>query len=437
MSRREPRARAPGHVRLALALALGAMCSGCLAIQTVKHGELVQFNLRLSHRLAKERRHLDPSSPEELFARESFHEGNYVFVILNRRAVSSLEVTPEGLLLKGPDGKRAGGVAVRILEDFHEDTRAAMDPGNDELALRYAWYLQRDLVTPVWGEEPPLKLERDGFYGRLKRALAREDGQPVTRVRMSLVPPRNKQYSGAPELVACVAVHDDWLYEPSRYFAHLAGVDATHVRLQVRDEWSVRELDAKLQEYLCRAEFQPLDRRPSVFVGSRTLYQSVVTAYLGKRADSGGKLQGLEFISRYLAATIINAFQRGVEAPSTPVGLFVEIKEGQMHPNEGGRRFVQHRLVEEARGRELATALVEAVELVDRATRSRPQGEDALAHRLQAAQQLSQDARRREPVRQVLKMFLESASLLMPRYTEDVLRPAPAVKPNGPAATAP
>jgi hypothetical protein len=249
---------------------------------------------------------------------------------------------------------------------------------------------------------------------------------------MPLVVARNAQEPGKPELVACVVVHDDWFYEPSRYFAHLAGVDATHVQPDVKDRWSVRELDAKLQEYLCRAEFQPLDPRPGSFVSSKTLYQSVVTSYLGRRADSGGKLEGLAFISKYLAATIINAFQHGVEAPSMPVGLFVETKVRQMHVNDGGRQFVLHRFVDGESGKELAKALVEAVELVDKVSRVRQQGKakdkDALAYKLQVAQELSEDPRRREPVRRVLKMFLESASTLMPRYTESILRPSTPTK---------
>ncbi|KFA90569.1 hypothetical protein [Archangium violaceum] len=420
--------RAHVAMRVLLVMVLASTDLGCLAIQTVRRGGIVFAIPRLKSRLDKEPRPVDPADPEELFARESFSAGSYIFVMLNRAAVSTLEVTPDGLFLKGAERERASGRAVQILEDFHKDTRASLDPTNESLQVKYYWYTHHDLVTPRWEGDAPLKIARDQFYEDLKNALARHGGQPVVRVRMPLVAAQSRKEPGAPELVACVVVHDDSFHEPRNYFAYLAGVEPTQVKLEVKDRSSVRELDAKLQAYLCRAEFRSLDPRPGSFVGSKTLYQSVVTSYLGRRSDTGGRLDGLEFISRYLAATIINAFQRGVEPPHQPVGLFVETKIRQMHENEGDRRFVMHRFVEGERGKVLAKALVDAVELIERASRTRPPDEDALAHKLRLAREFSDDSRLREPVRRVLKMFLESAFLLMPEYTKNILHSSTAVK---------
>jgi hypothetical protein len=223
---------------------------------------------------------------------------------------------------------------------------------------------------------------------------------------------------GQRNLIACLVVHDNTIYNPVNYLAHVAGVQPEHVRAVTDDVWSVRVLDAKLQEYACEAEYLPQELRPGVYASVTRLYTSAITLYLDSRKESGGSLEGVSFISQYLAATVIGAFQQDSLDPGLPVGLFIEMKIGQMEPIDGGRKYVKHRLVDDKRGKELSKALREAVKLVEKG--SQGTGEP-LARKIQAAQRLSEDGRKSEQVRCVLKKYLESAAYLLPNYTQAAL----------------
>lgn len=363
-------------------------------------------------RIAKRQlKSLDP--PEETFAKEWFVGGEYVFVMLNRNKIAAFEVTDKGLVLRGADGKPLAGYAVDILARFHDTTKEALDPTRAALSGKY-WYTERRLAAPRWEGEALLKTKRDRFYADLQQALGKKGGLSTERVRMVL-----PTSDGQDKLAACVVVHDGDLHEPAKYLASIAGIDASYIQPTVDDPYSIRVLDVKIQEYFCQSEVSAQTRGQGVFSISAALYQSAVSLYLDKRQDSNGRLNGLEFIKQYLAATIIGGFLRSPREASLPVGLFVETKVQQMDAIDGGRKYVLHRLIDESAGKDIVKALREAVDLVDQNTRGK--GEDTLPLKLQVAQQLAEDPKRREPVRRVLKMFIESSRLLMPTLTQKAL----------------
>jgi hypothetical protein len=356
----------------------------------------------------------DRNSPDELFAREWFKQGNHLFVMLNRGQVSHLGVNQAGLFtLTTPDGKSRRGHAFEVLRDFHNGIVEALDPARDALAGK-EWYLEQHLARSGWEDVPPLlKKERDRFYGELNQRLGTSGRRPLERVTMGL-----PGADGQRKIIACLIVHDDTIYKPANYLAHVSGIQPEHVRSVTDDVWSVRVLDAKLQEYACEAEYLPQELRPGVYASVTRLYTSAITLYLDSRKESEGTLEGVSFISQYLAATVIGAFQQEPPDPGLPVGIFVEMKVRQMDLIDGGRKYVKHRLVDEKRGRELSKALREAVKLVEQGAQG---AGDPLARKIQAAQRLSEDGRKSEHVRCVLKKYLESVAYLLPDYTQVAL----------------
>jgi hypothetical protein len=355
----------------------------------------------------------DPDSREELFAREWFKQDSYIFVMLDRTQVSQIGANQAGLSLITPDGKTRRGHAFEVVSGFHKTIVEALDPARDMLSGNQ-WYTEQHLAGSSWEDEPPpLKKERDRFYRDVNQRLGSLGGRPLERVTMGL-----PGADGQRKMIACLVVHGGTIHEPVNYLAYIAGVQPAHVRSATNDVWSVRVLDAKLQEYACEAEYLPQELRPGVYASVTRLYTSAVTLYLDSRKESGGSLEGVDFISQYLAATVIGAFQQESQEYGLPVGLFVEMKIRQMDVIDGGRKYVKHRLVDDKRGKELVKALREAVKLVEQD--SQGTGEP-LARKIQAAQRFSDDVRKSENVRCVLKKYLESVAYLLPEYTQTAL----------------